>query len=303
VSVVIPVYNGRAYLEGAVKTVLAQTRAPLEVLVVDDGSTDGTRELAASLAPRVALIAQANQGAGAARNVGVARARGSHVAFLDVDDRWTPEKLAKQMAVFERHPEVAVVGSRLAKIDRQDRPLPSPGRILPRAQYDRPASFREVLLMTGNVVPLSSAVVRRDVFQSAGGFRVEPNFTSEDYDLWVRLAEDHPFYLFEEPLMLYRELPDSRLHGSLEKEYESQKKVIDANRARYGGDRRYRRRLAKLYFDWALDAAAQSDASLWGKWRLSAAHDPWRWRLWFFGLKALAAGLVRRAVPASRTAL
>jgi glycosyltransferase involved in cell wall biosynthesis len=108
ISCVVPVYNGERFLAEGLDSVLAQTRPPDEVIVVDDGSTDGTAEVAARYAGRVTYLRQNNAGSPAARNRGVASSRGDLIAFLDADDLWHPEKLAKQAARFEARPELGL---------------------------------------------------------------------------------------------------------------------------------------------------------------------------------------------------
>jgi glycosyltransferase involved in cell wall biosynthesis len=100
VSVVIPAYNAEAYLREALDSVFAQTRPPDEVVVVDDGSTDRTSEVAASYGDRVRLLRQPNRGEAAARNAGVLAARGALIAFLDADDTWLPRYLESQLRVY-----------------------------------------------------------------------------------------------------------------------------------------------------------------------------------------------------------
>jgi glycosyltransferase involved in cell wall biosynthesis len=109
VSVIIPCYNQAQFLPAALDSVLAQTRPPLEVIVVDDGSTDATGAAAEGFAPRVRLLSQAQQGIGAARNTGVAAARGELIAFLDADDLWTPNSLALRLAPLEADRAVGCV--------------------------------------------------------------------------------------------------------------------------------------------------------------------------------------------------
>jgi glycosyltransferase involved in cell wall biosynthesis len=106
VSCIVPVYNGAAYLAEALDSIFAQSYRPLEVIVVDDGSTDGTPRVLADYAARVTRLWQPNGGPAAARNRGVTVARGECVAFLDADDLWHPEKLARQMARFRARPEL-----------------------------------------------------------------------------------------------------------------------------------------------------------------------------------------------------
>jgi glycosyltransferase involved in cell wall biosynthesis len=109
VSIIIPVYNGEKYLAEAIESVFAQTYRPLEAIVVDDGSTDGSAEIAKRFSPPVKYCFQANAGTGAARNRGIDLAQGLFFAFLDADDVWIKDKLARQLAAFEAHPEAEAV--------------------------------------------------------------------------------------------------------------------------------------------------------------------------------------------------
>jgi glycosyltransferase involved in cell wall biosynthesis len=109
VSVIIPVYNGERYLAEAIGSVLAQTYRPVEIIVVDDGSTDGSADVAKRFDSPVRYDFQPNSGAGAARNRGVGLAQGSFLAFLDADDLWAEGKLARQIAAFDDDPELAMV--------------------------------------------------------------------------------------------------------------------------------------------------------------------------------------------------
>jgi glycosyltransferase involved in cell wall biosynthesis len=106
VSCIVPVYNGEAYIGEALDSILAQTWRPLEIIVVDDGSTDGSAAVAEAYGAIVRVIKQANAGCAAARNAGVAAATGEFVAFLDADDLWHPEKLDRQMARFAERPDL-----------------------------------------------------------------------------------------------------------------------------------------------------------------------------------------------------
>ncbi len=106
VSCIVPVYNGEAYLGAALDSILTQTWRPLEIIVVDDGSTDGSAAVAEAYGAAVRVIKQANAGCAVARNAGLAAATGEFVAFLDADDVWLPEKLDRQMARFEARPDL-----------------------------------------------------------------------------------------------------------------------------------------------------------------------------------------------------
>ena len=106
ISVIIPAYNCQAYLQEAIESVLSQKMADLEIIVIDDGSTDGTAFIAASYAPFVICVSQKNMGIGAARNRGVNLAQGKFFAFLDADDLWTENKLSRQLALFKADPHI-----------------------------------------------------------------------------------------------------------------------------------------------------------------------------------------------------
>ncbi len=106
VSCIVPVYNGELYLREALDSILAQTYRPLEIIVADDGSTDGTPDVVASYGRQVRYAWQPNTGPGASRNLGLSMAQGDFFAFLDADDLWNPEKLAHQMARFQARPEL-----------------------------------------------------------------------------------------------------------------------------------------------------------------------------------------------------
>jgi glycosyltransferase involved in cell wall biosynthesis len=198
VSVVIPTYNRASCLADSVGSVLAQTRPPLEVLVVDDGSTDDTAEVCARFPEPVRCLAKANGGVSSARNLGLGRARGEFVALLDADDVWPPEKLEVQLAVHEAFPEVgwSITGHRTT--DRSGRELPglqgfvrdfpafAATGLAPEDFFARTMERREVtaagrrhvvfvgdaypLLFDGNFVFPSCAMVRRDVAARAGAW-------------------------------------------------------------------------------------------------------------------------------------
>lgn len=106
ISCIIPVYNGEHYLRESIDSILAQTYQPLEIIVADDGSTDGTGAVIATYGNQIRYLSQPNRGPAAARNLGLRAALGDFVAFLDADDLWHPEKLARQMAQLQKRPDV-----------------------------------------------------------------------------------------------------------------------------------------------------------------------------------------------------
>jgi GT2 family glycosyltransferase len=184
VSVVIPAFNGGAYVETAIRSVLAQTLQPAEIVVADDGSTDGTADLVrgiGSQCPTLQLIEQANRGAGAARNAGVRATTGDLLAFLDCDDLWYPSKLQRQVAYLAANPDCVVVGARMDYYGEVGRLRGVVGEPTPD---ERQADIRAAEYMP---MQLSSWLVRRTAFEAAGGFD-EGLRQVQDVDLLARLA-------------------------------------------------------------------------------------------------------------------
>jgi len=200
VSAVIATYNHGRFLAGAVDSVLQQTFRDVEAIVVDDGSSDDTPRVMRRYRadPRVHYHREENRGPAAARNTGIRMARAPLVAFLDADDLWLPAKLEQQVRLFAAEPAPAVVYARRLLVDEAGRPL----------DYDQPALRRgDVLreLFLTNFICLSSAVARRAALERAGLFDEQIKLaSSEDYDLWLRLARDHAFDYVDKPLVLYR---------------------------------------------------------------------------------------------------
>jgi hypothetical protein len=157
--------------------------------------------------------------------------------------------------------------------------------------YDRPIDLSEPLLMRGNPIFMASTVMKRSVLDEAGGFPVEKNIPSLDYDLWIRVSDKHKFFVFSEALAHYRVLSDSILHGSFEKEYKAQLGIIERHKERYTPGQ-YRKRLAWLYHDWADSAFYEGDFSGWMPWRKSIALDPLNWRCWRLGGVAMVKWMI-----------
>jgi glycosyltransferase involved in cell wall biosynthesis len=188
VSAIIPTWNRARFVARAVQSALDQRLgdgAPVEVIVVDDESTDDTAELVRSF-PGVRYIRQSNRREGAARNTGAAQASGRYFAFLDSDDFWLPDKLAGDVARFERHDRPALVYSRALNVDESDRAIGA--RHLRAPQGD---VFWE--LAREAFMPMSSVAVRADAFRACGGFVEDPQLSgTADWELWLRLAARWP---------------------------------------------------------------------------------------------------------------
>lgn len=198
VSVVIPNHNYAAYVGDAVRSVHAQRDASVEVVVVDNGSTDDSLDVLRQFGDTIRVVVQSNLGQSGARNAGVLAARGEFVAFLDADDSWLPTKLERCLAAFDRDPTIDFVC--------HDETVSRDGAVLRTARYGRALDgLYERLLFEGNAVSTSAVVVRRAKLAEVGGFREDPRFdTVEDYDLWMRLAKVSRFHFLHEVLGDYR---------------------------------------------------------------------------------------------------
>lgn len=208
VSVVIPNYNCSAFLPAALDSVFAQTHPDVEILVVDDGSTDDSLRVLERYGDRLRVLRQSNQGVSAARNHGIRESRGEVIAFLDADDLWDREKLAKQVPLFD-NPNVGLVYCAVEYIDEAGTSLGTNrtgrrGRVL-----------RSIALLEGTIVLAggSTAVVRRACFDRAGGFDLEMS-TAADWDMWRRIACHYEIDAVREPLMKYR-LRQSSMHRNV----------------------------------------------------------------------------------------
>jgi glycosyltransferase involved in cell wall biosynthesis len=205
VSVIISSYNYDRFIGETIESVLAQTRPADEVIVVDDGSTDNSTNVIRSFGPPVTLITQKNQGVCKARNVGAGIAKGEILVFLDSDDLWRPEKLARQVDAFAADPEVGLVSCGLRYFDETGNTI---------IVYDKGKSgwcakdiilFREPVLST----TASAIAVRKDVFEAVGGFDERRElFSAEDLEFCYRASAASKLAFIPEVLV------DYRIHGA-----------------------------------------------------------------------------------------
>ena len=199
VSIVIPAYNALPFLPHTVASSLAQTWADFELLIIDDGSSDGTASwVAGQLDPRIRLIKQPNQGAATARNTGIFAARGEYIAFLDADDLWEPTKLEQQVACLEASPEVGLVHTAIRYINEEGSEI---GRVL-RSSGNGNVWEQVVLHML--IRCGSTPLIRRECFDEVGVFDPKLDF-AEDWDMWIRIAARYHFTVINQPLVAYRQ--------------------------------------------------------------------------------------------------
>ena len=221
VSVIIPSFNRASVLPRALDSVLAQTHEAAEIIVVDDGSSDGTNALVERDYPSVNLLTQGNQGVSSARNAGASVSSGEWLAFLDSDDEWLPEKLSHQLACARDNPHISLIHSdeiwirRGVRVNQMRKHRKSGGQIF---EYCLPRC----------VISPSAVMMSKALFDRLGGF--DEDFPAcEDYDLWLRVCHQYEVAYIEHPLI--------RKHGGHE----------DQLSAKYWGMDRFRvKALAKL---------------------------------------------------------
>ena len=219
-TVVIPAHNATAFLGEALRSALDQTFEDLEIVVVDDGSTDATAALAASFGEVVRVILQPNRGPAAARNRGIREARGRFIAFLDADDLWDAEMVSSQVAALEADPAIGLVstncwytdGRRLVPVVRTAQRIAHSGHVYRR-------------LVRENFIVTSTVMARRECLDAVGGFD-EALHVSEDYDLWLRLSRVYPFRFLDRPLARYR-IHTQGAFGNLEKRLTARIRIFD----------------------------------------------------------------------------
>jgi glycosyltransferase involved in cell wall biosynthesis len=199
-SVVLPVYNAEHDVAEALESVLGQTYADFEVLVLNDGSTDASRAIVARYAdadPRIRVIERGRRGLVVTLNDGLAEARAEYVARMDADDIAMPQRLARQVEWLDRHPACVVVGSSFILVDERG------GRLRVHRCFVNDLTIRHALAAEG-CIPHPTAMFRRRAALGVGGYSAAYDVT-EDYDLWRRLARVGELHNLPEPLLYKRE--------------------------------------------------------------------------------------------------
>lgn len=202
VSVITPTYNRENYIAEAISSVLSQKFSQFELIVVNDGSTDHTKlEVEPFLTDeRVRYFYQNNQGQSGARNFALGQAAGDYIAFLDSDDLWCPDKLEKQLAVFEAYPDIDIVHGDEALIDES-------GAIISLKNMKRYSGHITRQLLADNSVSITTALVKRHCFDEMGGFDTSIG-VADDYELWLRFSARYRFHYEPGIVASYRVMAD-----------------------------------------------------------------------------------------------
>jgi glycosyltransferase involved in cell wall biosynthesis len=273
VSAVIPAYNAARTLRAAVESVLLQTVRDIEVIVVDDGSEDDTAEVARAISdPRVTLVSQANLGASAARNAGIRSAHGRYVAFLDADDLWLPDKLARQLALLRSRPDVHAVHCGATYVDDELRVL--------SVHKCRP--WRDALLdvlLFENLAAFPSTLLGKREKLEQRGFDTSL-VMHEDWDMAIHAARHWNLQPVESPLTLYRVHRGNRSRD-VERHVRSGLHILDRTFADPSLPTRIQSRRTKVYARYYTMLAAA--ALKYGQWRQGA-----RWSVTAVGIHPIA---------------
>lgn len=292
VSVIIPLHNGERFIRSAVASVLEQTYSNVELIVIDDGSTDRSRERLSDLSESLTYLYQENSGVALARNHGFLHSKGEFIAFLDQDDRWYPHKLETQVAILNRQTDIGIVYSDLDAIDENGEitnarclaQAPRGGFLRLFPEFPHPHPFPSTVLM------------RRAIFAQAGMF--DPAFKRnchEDTELWFRIAKNSlgRFHFHPEPLVQRRQ---HALQGGKDPGSRDDNWIVCLGKliALYSEDskrvRQLKRMLARTYRGRAgalLKMGAPEKARAYLK--QSIKHDPWNLK----NLRSYARMLVR----------
>lgn len=210
ISAVIPTYNSAGFLPQAIASIRRQTHGITEIIIIDDGSTDNTAEVVASLGHDIIYMRQQNAGPAAARNRGIATATGQYIAFLDADDQWTPQKTEQQMAIMKKQADVALIASDMAEIDMEDQIIVD-SVLRKHGTHDffrnlagTPVPQALAALVHKNFIPTGTVLVKTEVLSEMGGFNLNIRY-GEDLELWARIASRYPLICLPEIHLLRRQ--------------------------------------------------------------------------------------------------
>lgn len=284
ISVIIPTYNRLELLKQTVESVRAQTFRDFEIIVVNDGSTDGADAWLADQADIVG-INQFNSGIAASRNRGAEEARGQWLSFLDHDDLWAQDKLELQARFVKERPELAMVAARHVRLGKRFKNIRNGQRLwgdLFVKEYSQ--SF----------IHTSSVMIRRDVFDDVGGFPTQYKFADE-FHVWLEIAANHPIGYLDDPLVFIRFYESNTSHNRIGVRTDTYDILMNHYDPRRIPRRVFLRTMSDhdISFGRAHLGAGDTYEALKWFWR-SVARTPWRLRSWRYFLKHGAKYLVER---------
>ncbi|AFZ00461.1 glycosyltransferase family 2 protein [Calothrix sp. PCC 6303] len=271
VSVIIPAHNAIKYLPKSLETVFEQTFKDWEVLIINDGSTDGIEKWASEITDtRVTLIVQSHQGVSIARNHGISLSQGEYIAFLDADDLWEPTKLEKQVKYLDNHLHVGLVYTWTAFVDES-------AKATGRVSSSNAEGKIWLQLLENELIPCTSTVmIRRDCFDDVGMF--ESTLThAEDLELWVRISKKYPVAVIKEVLTQYRQHGNNTTK-SRDKMLQGLHKVIEKVFTSVTLESLYLRNriYGNIFLSWAWLSIDEGNTQLAAKYRQQAfLHNPW----------------------------
>jgi len=210
ISVIIPTYNNEKYISKAIDSVLSQTYQNFSIIVIDDGSTDNTKQILTRYQEKITYIYQENQGVSVARNTGIHNSNSDYIAFLDSDDEWLPRKLEMQVGILDKKKNIGLVHSNDIRISED-------GKILyidkPKAKYLN-GKISKYLLLRKASIKTSTVLLRSTCLKKVGLF--DTNLSKigvEDRDLWIRFTKHFNAYYVDEPLVKFRICSNSMSHN------------------------------------------------------------------------------------------
>jgi glycosyltransferase involved in cell wall biosynthesis len=253
VSVVMPVFNGAALIGDTLESIFAQTYPNIEILTIDDGSTDNSAEVIGQYGDKIRYIKQDNAGPAAARNNGIKQAKGEYIAFLDADDIWFPQKVEQQIALMQ---EKSISISHTGNVDFNEHKTWDCKPKIYAPVIDRKTAFEQ--LFFANFIVTSTVIVTKLAIVSAGLFDENRKlFAVEDYDLWLRVVSQHDIGFLTQPLIKYRVHAEG-ISRNIDRSYINERNVLDKwynnppvcmTKLNYSKNKRYE----KLMLDWGDD--------------------------------------------------
>ena len=247
ISVIIPTFNRAKILPKAIDSVLQQTYKDYEIVVIDDGSTDDTKEVLMRYGDKIIYRFQENKGISSARNRGIEIARGRYIALLDSDDYWLPEKLEKQVACFQKNPSYRMVATRCSsfKVDGNFTSSEPKEEIKKKSRSGKSGWIYKELFYK-NFIRTSSVLIEQECFKKIGTFD-ETLYCCNDVDMWIRIAKEYEVGFINDILTVYTDNPKGISNDGLA----GRKTYVEVLEKNYDPTliplRLYKKRMARMY--------------------------------------------------------